>query len=443
LTELFQVDGNANLTLENIFLTGGNGWFGTIQVYGRLELINSTLTYGYGSTQLSPGGIENIGIVTITNSTLSFNESLDSAGAIYNWPGASLTIEGSRFYYNKADNFAGAIKNNGTLRIDSTEFQENGDHPCNFNQGGAIYNSGVLTVTNSIFIGNQGLSGGAIYNHETGSLSVDSNLFQENYANCTNIGNGGAINNQGIYEGTGNVFTNNHGGTHGGGFYNSYIGSASIDSDTYFNNETWWGGGGVANFGILNIRNTTIYSNTANYGGGIYGESMSNTLTITNVTLHGNVSANGASGIYLDNGETTIQFTTITGNEGAIGLEVRTDFGASVIVKNSIIANNPEGNCDGAVTSHGYNLSSDLTCSIFQTGDLRNVDPYLKPLADYGGITQTQYPEYGSPTIDAGICVSGISSDQRGVTRPKGNSCDIGAVEVDMPIKVFVPLTRR
>ena len=53
----------------------------------------------------------------------------------------------------------------------------------------------------------------------------------------------------------------------------------------------------------------------------------------------------------------------------------------------------------------------------------------LGALADNGGTTPTLLPQATSPAIDAADCV-GISPDQRGVARPQGARCDIGAVEV-------------
>lgn len=64
-----------------------------------------------------------------------------------------------------------------------------------------------------------------------------------------------------------------------------------------------------------------------------------------------------------------------------------------------------------------------------------DANPQLGALAGNGGTTQTLLPGAGSSAIDAGndsVCtaapVNGL--DQRGVTRPQGARCDIGAVEV-------------
>ena len=67
-------------------------------------------------------------------------------------------------------------------------------------------------------------------------------------------------------------------------------------------------------------------------------------------------------------------------------------------------------------------------------------DPGLGTLGANGGPTQTMLPQPESPVIDAipaAACQTGVASgitvDQRGVTRPQGPGCDIGAVEVEVP----------
>ena len=60
-----------------------------------------------------------------------------------------------------------------------------------------------------------------------------------------------------------------------------------------------------------------------------------------------------------------------------------------------------------------------------------NSDGYVIPqLADNGGLTQTIALVPGSPAIDAGAATC-VPTDQRGVTRPQGPACDIGAFEVE------------
>jgi hypothetical protein len=92
------------------------------------------------------------------------------------------------------------------------------------------------------------------------------------------------------------------------------------------------------------------------------------------------------------------------------------------------------GNCTGShpITSEGHNLEDTDTCGLTGPGDLRNTDPKLGPLADNGGLTQTQALLPGSPAIDAGSTdCPPPATDQRGVSRPQGPACDIGAFELE------------
>ena len=100
------------------------------------------------------------------------------------------------------------------------------------------------------------------------------------------------------------------------------------------------------------------------------------------------------------------------------------------MLKNTIVANNPSAeNCAGTITDGGGNLSfPDTTCPGI------NVDPMLGLLQNNGGPTQTMALGPGSAAIDAAddaICGAPPvnSLDQRGVVRPQGPHCDIGAVE--------------
>jgi hypothetical protein len=95
------------------------------------------------------------------------------------------------------------------------------------------------------------------------------------------------------------------------------------------------------------------------------------------------------------------------------------------------------GNCSGTIIDGGYNLDSGNTCGFSATGSLSNVtDPKLSHLSDNGGLTQTIALLPGSPAIDvipAAQCTDqnnqALTTDQRGVARPQGSNCDIGAFE--------------
>ena len=106
---------------------------------------------------------------------------------------------------------------------------------------------------------------------------------------------------------------------------------------------------------------------------------------------------------------------------------------STLTLQGSIFSGNTGGNCanGGTLTSLGYNLADDLSCSLTQPTDHPGVNPNLGPLATNGGPTQTHALLNGSPALDAGgTSANGCpATDQRGVARPQGAACDIGAYE--------------
>jgi hypothetical protein len=206
-------------------------------------------------------------------------------------------------------------------------------------------------------------------------------------------------------------------------------------------------GGGIFNAAgaILTIGNSTVSGNhlsipgcsvfdCATAGGGIYN---GGTLVLYNSTISGNTAGPGAHGSGIYNGGTaTIRNSTLSGNGPGVGAGID----GTATVENSIVANGIQStNCDGTVTSNGYNLSSDDSCNFTNAGDLNNTDPMLGPLQYNGGPTQTMALPSGSPAVDAGNpngCTDNLGhllkTDQRGKPRPDAEEtagCDMGAYE--------------
>ncbi len=115
--------------------------------------------------------------------------------------------------------------------------------------------------------------------------------------------------------------------------------------------------------------------------------------------------------------------------------------------KNSIIAGNSaasSADCyaanGGVFTSLGYNLTaSPDTCSFSKTGDkvVSAASIGVGPLAHNGGSTETRALSTSSPATNAGNpagCTDPfgvlLKTDQRGLKRPSGGRCDIGAYEL-------------
>jgi hypothetical protein len=73
-------------------------------------------------------------------------------------------------------------------------------------------------------------------------------------------------------------------------------------------------------------------------------------------------------------------------------------------------------------------------------GNNIDANPLLGPLADNGGFTMTHALGEGSQAIDAGDPATCPDTDQRGVTRPQGDFCDMGAYEYLPTVLIYLPL---
>jgi len=109
----------------------------------------------------------------------------------------------------------------------------------------------------------------------------------------------------------------------------------------------------------------------------------------------------------------------------------------SVRLQSSVLAYSSNGfNCFGNVIDVGHNISSDSSCNFTANTSFNNTDPKLSALDDFGGPTRTIALLAGSPALDAADPVTGPPTGQRGVVRPFGSGCDIGAFESAPPYSV-------
>jgi hypothetical protein len=280
--------------------------------------------------------------------------------------------------------------------------------------GGGIVNLGTLTINNSVITTNSAnYGGGGIENFTT--LTINHSTFTGSSLSDQN-GSGGAILNWAVMTINQSTISGNSAGD-GGGIYSGCCLTGTVTT----------------------INDSTISGNSGTWGGGI--EIVGGTGAINNSTITGNSATDGGGGI-LSYVALTINNGTISGNSSAAGGGILEVSGASAIFQNSIIASSSGGNCLGgtAITSDGYNLSSDDTCNFSNTGDMNNTNPQLGTLKNNGGPTQTMGELSGSLTIDAGNpngCTDGngnpLTTDQRGAPRPgkykQDKRCDMGAFE--------------
>jgi hypothetical protein len=373
---------NANLTIDASALAGGiliNGK-GSVEIFdvasaSTVWLNSLIITNGFNGT--NGAGIQNYGVLTLTNCILSGNNSANGRG--------------------------GAIaNNNGTLTLNGCRLSNNSA----YYNGGAIFNSlGTVTLTQCVLSGNDTAEyfGGCIYN--------DSAVF----------GAGGYVNagsltlNQCTL--SGNISNKSTKGTEGGA------------------------GGGIYNIGPLTLNQCTLSGNSASgsFGGagGIYNDW--GTLTLNQCTVSGNTGYD-AGGIYNDGGTGILDQCTISGNTASLaGGGLENSFGTATLINTIVAGNTGSAGADIFVSSNLVYVGVNVVQSVYQFNNEGTISgpspltnaPDLAPLGNYGGLTPTMPPLPGSPAIGAGSVAANIFTvDQRGYPRTQNGLIDIGAVEL-------------
>ncbi len=385
-----------------------------------------TITFSVSGTIVLTSTLPPIsGTLTIDGGRLITVSGASAYQVLHVNPGAALTLNAIAIADGASDS-GGGIDNEGTLTMTTSTLIDNSAHVG----GGGIFNGGTLTVIDCTFSGNMsdleltystmrggGGGGGGIYNN--GTLTVTDSTFSGNNAVSQVLGpsivgdGGGGIYNNGTLTVTNSTFSSN------------YVTGFAI---LYCCPEPFFVyGGGISNQGILTITNSTFAGNSA-------------TMLCSGPTGH-TEALNSLPGISV-NSIPASSDCLFDGYGGGI-------YNAgTVTLRNTIVANSPVGdNCYGGVTNGGNNLDSGTSCGWgTDNGSLSKVDPLLFGLADNGGSTLTMRLWPGSPATD-GVTFSAPNdcpaTDQRGVPRPTGPRCDIGAYEADVPLHFYLPVVVR
>lgn len=255
------------------------------------------------------------------------------------------------------------------------------------------------------------------------------------------------------------------GGVGGGaGIYNQF-GNLTIDRCTFSGNTSTGNGGGIANYadttsavpnGNLVITNSTFSNNSASFGGAILngrGKIWGYHLTVV-----GNSAITPAC--------PTGSICTLSINEGG-GIDNSILSGATLQagifnLENSIVAGNynvikranlPDLTSPSDIRGYVAGGSNNLigsSAGIFSglqngvNGNIVGIDVNTivnTTLANNGGSTQTLALLATSPAIDTASATNCPATDQRGVARPQGTGCDIGAFEVSVSADLAISAT--
>lgn len=337
-----------------------------------------------------------------------------------------------------------------------------------------INGSVAVTLTNMTITNGNAPSGsttnwgGGIY-VERGNVTLDSLIISDNFASegggiSSSGGKLTILNSQIINNIAGSSTTASGGGIDVSNF--SAAAQVVIVNSTIVNNTASSvsggnaiGGGIASSASSLLIESSTISGNSSSSGvstgsaGGIFiygsGGSISETIAIRNSTISGNSAVFAGGGIYVTNAaEVTLTNNTVVSNTAtyfAGGIGAFND--SNVNLSNMLTALNSPSDCGeslGFIHSQDHNLDSDDSCGLTEANDLPATLPLIGPLQDNGGSTETHALLENSPAINAGSNVDCPSRDQRGIIRPQGFVCDIGAYEFDEGTKfVYLPMIIR
>jgi hypothetical protein len=202
----------------------------------------------------------------------------------------------------------------------------------------------------------------------------------------------------------------------------------SVKTSTAVGNSTGWGAFAHVTTGtMMTIENSTLTHNTSAISGTL--ASPGGTYVLTNDTIAFNNNTNttpndsdlASGGIYLY--DTPAGYTLSN-----VILAANTLFDGSERSCSHRVANTTVSSMGGnIITDDAYNCGVD-----FKPTDRLRTNPGIEAdPADHGGFTPTILLLPGSPSIDTGLNAGCPVTDQRGLTRPIGPACDVGAVEME------------
>ncbi len=243
-----------------------------------------------------------------------------------------------------------------------------------------------------MFSVNSASEGGGIYN--TASLSISNCTFSANSATY-----GGGIFNSGMLSASTTTFTGNS-ASNGGGLLSAN--ASTVNACAFIQNSAVSAGGGIAAGGDMTISNSTFSGNLANaVGGGVYCETGA-FVTVGNTTIYANSGSNGGGGIFVEptGADTTLLNSLVADN--------RTNTESNGPDINGILQNTSTFNLVGDGTAMSYVING-YNGNIVGTS-ASPIAPGLLPLDYNGGPTETMALLANSPARHAGGRLTSLSA---------------------------------
>jgi hypothetical protein len=347
-----------------------------------------------------------------------------------------------------ADAQGGAIDHEGAgqLQLQACVFlanQAQGSNSGNDGYGGAGRGGAVSTYGNLVAdqcrfssnacIGGEGAKekggdalGGALF--ATNTATLNHCLFSANWAHAgsdavvlSGNASGGAVYAQGSLQILNTTFVSNWvegqmvrrapgspvpfpGYAAGGGLFSSAV--CVVTNSTWFQNR-------------ITAQQVLDYSGVVKLEGAVAGAAIhqtDNPITLVNCTIASN------------------SIVSVTNTGAAVELVTN----AVAQLSACLLSGNTNVNLAGTIVDQGFNLSSDHSVRLTNATSHNDIDSKLGDFGDHGGPTPTLPIQPDSPAIDAVTAGACPDTDQRGVPRPIGAGCDIGAFEfVPDPILSF------
>ena len=328
---------------------------------GQTVTLRSMVVQGNAATSdgaaFGGGAIHNSGTLNVFGSSISDNDAFSgggdggNGGAIVNAAGATLVVEDTTLAGNDAVRAGGAVKNLGTATFNNATVSGNG---AGVNGGGVhVSGGGSVATAGGGFAGNTAaVSGGAFWVGADASLVTAGGSIVGNSAAGVAGQGGGGVYNLGSLTMTTTLFSGNDATAgSGGAFLNTAGATADLSGLTILDSSAAVSGGAIENAGTLNysadLGNATpanrvrIGGATAGNGGIFHqaataGQGDAPVATFTNVDVF-NGTATGAGGqgggLWIGAG-TAVSYTggLIQGNAADVGGAIYLDNGPATTV---------------------------------------------------------------------------------------------------------------